>query len=64
MKKILILFSALLLQVFAATAFAQNSNTVISGIVLDEVTNEPIAGARVMETDENFDSVYSFFQHV
>ncbi|MBP5443422.1 MAG: leucine-rich repeat protein [Treponema sp.] len=60
MKKILILFSALLLQAVAATVFAQNSNTVISGIVLDEVTNEPITGARVMETDENFDSVYSF----
>ena len=45
---------------FSLAVSAQNSSTVISGIVLDEATNEPIVDARVIETDENFDSVYSF----
>ena len=45
---------------FTLSVTAQNSSTVISGVVLDEVTDAPIVDARVIETDENFDSVYSF----
>ena len=45
---------------FSMTVSAQSGNAVINGVVLDEVTNEPIVDARVIETDERFDSVYSF----